>query len=225
MASSDGEQFRGIPPAAVDFYQRLGAENTKAFWQANRETYDSAVRGPLVALAEQLAPEFGEFHLFRPHRDVRFSKDKTPYKDHQGAVTEGERGEVYYVQIGAEGLFVATGYHQMARDQLERYRAAVDDDTAGSALETIVAKLGRSYEIGGSALSTAPRGYPRDHRRVELLRHKGVTASKRPGTPAWLATRAAVRRIAEIWRGASELNGWLNDHVGPSTLPPPEFGR
>lgn len=222
VTSSGPGPFAGFPPEAVDFFRRLGADNTKAFWEANRDVYERAVRDPLRALTTELADEFGTFHLFRPHRDVRFSKDKTPYKDHQGAVTEGEDGELYYVHVGPDGLFVATGYHQLARDQLERFRAAVDDDAAGPELVEIVADLQRRYEIGGHALSTAPRGYPRDHPRVRLLQHKGLTAGRSFGTPAWLATRQAKRRIVDCWHGAAALNGWLNRHVGPSELAPPE---
>jgi len=218
MAATAG--FGGFPPEAVEFYRRLEADNTKAFWVANREVYDRAVRGPLDALCAELADEFGTFHAFRPHRDVRFSKDKRPYKDHQGAVTEGEGGELYYVQIGGDGLFVASGYHQLARDQLQRFRAAVDDAGAGEELAGIVAGLARRHEVGGRELSTAPRGYPRDHPRVALLQHKGLTVGRRFGTPAWLATRGARRRIVDTWREAAPLHAWLNHHVGPSELPP-----
>jgi uncharacterized protein (TIGR02453 family) len=217
-----GRRFTGFSPSAVEFYRGLALDNSKSYWQANRAIYDDAVKGPLVALTDELAPEFGTFHLFRPHRDVRFSADKSPYKHHQGAVTEGECGEAYYVHVSADGLFVASGYYQMARDQLERFREAIDDDRRGVELERIVDELGRRYEIGGEALKTAPRGYPRDHPRVRLLRHKGLTAAKQFGTPAWLATRRAATKIAETWRGIAPLNEWLGANVGPSLEPPPE---
>ena len=118
VASTDPLPFRGFPPEAFDFYARLVLDNSKAFWTANREVYERAVREPFRALAAELEPEVGTFHMFRPHRDVRFSKDKSPYKTGQGMATEGEGGEVYYLHLDAEGLFAVTGYHQMARDQL-----------------------------------------------------------------------------------------------------------
>lgn len=222
---TEAGRFTGFPPDAVDLYRRLRVDNTKAFWAANKDVYETAVLGPLRALTEELAGEFGTFHLFRPYRDVRFSKDKSPYKDHQGAVTEGEGGEAYYLHIGPDGLFVASGYHQMARDQLERFREAVADDGTGPELAELVAAAERTFEIGGEALVTAPRGYPRDHERVRLLRHKGLTLGRSFGTPDWLATRRARSRIVDTWRRAAPVNGWLERNVGPSQLPPDEFRR
>lgn len=215
------ERFTGFPPEAVELYRRLEHENTRAFWTANKDVYEHAVRAPLLALTGEVAAEFGPFHLFRPYRDVRFSHDKSPYKTHQGAVTEGEGGEAYYLHIGPEGLFVGTGYHRMARDQLIRFRDAVVDERSGPDLLRRVAALERKgYELGGEALKTAPRGYPRDHPRVRLLRCKGLTAGRTFGTPTWLSTRRALTRVTEGWRAARGLNEWLAAHVGPSLEPP-----
>ena len=116
--------FTGFPVAALDFYEDLEADNSKAFWAAHKAVYDDCVRGPMLALLAELEEEFGEGKAFRPYRDVRFSKDKSPYKTAAGAVTEGEGGEHYYVQISAEGLMIGSGYYRMAPDQLARFREA-----------------------------------------------------------------------------------------------------
>jgi uncharacterized protein (TIGR02453 family) len=212
--------FEGFPPDAWEFYQDLAAENTREFWVAHRELYEISVVAPLTALIGELTSEFGPFKVFRPHRDVRFSKDKAPYKTHQGAVTEGAGGEFYYFQLSGTGLFVASGHHQMASDQLERFRVAVDNDRSGKELVLLVDALEPKFLIGGRVLSTAPRGYRRDHPRVRFLQHKGLTAGKDFGTPKWLSSRNALARIAETWRAAAHLNEWLNKHVGPSHNPP-----
>src|SRR5688500_3937599 len=112
--------FTGWPAEAITFYAELEADNTKAFWEEHRALYDRAVKQPFADLSELVAEEFGPLHLFRPHRDVRFSKDKSPYKTAAGAVTEGEGGTRFYVQISAEGLYVGAGYYSPAPDQLER---------------------------------------------------------------------------------------------------------
>jgi len=215
--------FEGFPTAAVEFYQQLTVQNTREFWNAHRDLYEAAVRGPMLALTQELAAEFGQFKVFRPHRDVRFSADKTPYKTSQGAVTEGEGGEFYYLQISADGLYAASGYYHLATDQLSRFRQAIDDEATGQSLVARVAALEKKYTIDGRALSTAPRGYPRDHPRIRFLQHKGLTAGRDFGTPDWVATRQAKRRIAESWRGAAALNEWLNSYVGPSRLAPDEI--
>ena len=216
--------FRGWPESAFDFYARLTMDNTRTFWQANRATYDDAVRAPFDALSDVIEAEYGRLRLFRPHRDVRFSKDKSPYKTAAGAVAEGEDGAIFYVQVSADGLFVGSGYYHLAGDQLMRWREAVDDEKRGNAIVDIVAALvKRRLEIGAmDTLKTAPRGYPRDHPRVELLRMKGLTAGKSFPVARWMHTPAAAQRIVSIWSECAPMNEWLARWVGPSTLPPAE---
>lgn len=216
--------FRGFPPAAFEFYERLEADNTKAFWQANKATYDSAVRTPMAELCEELT-EYGPFHLFRPYNDVRFAKNRPPYKTAQGAYGETEGGAGYYVQVSTEGLRAGAGYYGMARDQLERYRAAVDDDAAGPGLLGIEADLvAAGFEVGArEQVKTAPRGYRKDHPRVELLRRKGSHATRLwPRGPRWIHAPAAVDRVRGAFEATVPLCRWLDEHVGPSTLPPPD---
>lgn len=204
--------FDGFPLDALDFYEGLEADNTKTYWTEHKDVYDKAVRAPVAALAEHLAPAFGNVHLFRPHRDLRFSADKRPYKVQQGA-TVG----VHYFHIGAAGLFVATGYYRMSTDQVARYREAVDDDARGPALESAVTGLrSAGYTIGGDQLKTKPRGYDADHPRIELLRHKALVTWHEFGAPDWLPTPAAAERVAAAWRDMEPLQAWLDDHVGPS---------
>ena len=217
-------KFRGWPEAAFDFYARLSIDNTRTFWQANRAVYDDAVHAPFEALSDLVEAEYGRLRVFRPHRDVRFSKDKSPYKTAAGAVAEGEDGAIYYAQINADGLFVGSGYYYLAADQLARWREAVDDEKRGTAIADVVAALSkRRLEIGAmDSLKTAPRGYPRDHPRIELLRMKGLTAGKTFPVARWMHTPSAEQRIVSIWSECAPMNDWLARHVGPSTLPPPE---
>jgi uncharacterized protein (TIGR02453 family) len=213
--------FTGFPPAAFEFYDGLEADNSKAFWQANKGTFEDAVKAPMLALCEELA-DVGPFHVFRPYNDLRFAKNRPPYKTHQGAYCESEGGAGHYFHLGADGMTVAVGYYNMAKDQLERFRAAVDDDRSGPEIERIVATMSKQgYSIGAmDELKSAPRGYARDHPRVELLRRKGLTASKHFPPSAWMHTKKAVGKIRETWSGAAPMCGWLDARVGPSTIPP-----
>lgn len=217
--------FRGWPAEAITFFADLEADNTKAFWLAHRSTYDASVKAPFAELSEAVAEEFGPLHLFRPHRDVRFSKDKSPYKTAAGAVAEGEGGTRFYVEISGAGLRIAAGYYHLAPDQLERWRAAVDDDGSGPAIEAAVAQV-RSAGLdvdGREALKRAPRGYPKDHPRIELLRLKGCHAGRTHPPRRWMATAGALDRIVGTWRDAEPLTRLLDLHVGPSHLPPDDL--
>ena len=128
----------------------------------------------MAALCDELA-EYGPFHLFRPYNDLRFAKNRPPYKTAQGASCETDGGSGYYVHLSAEGLMTAAGCYVMAKDQLQRFREAVDDDTTGTEIAALVAELGRrGFDVGAhDELKTAPRGYAKDHPRVDLLRRSG----------------------------------------------------
>ncbi len=204
--------FTGFPLEALDFYEGLEADNTKTYWTQHKATYESCVRAPMAALCEQLSDEFGEPYLFRPYRDLRYARNRNPYKEHQGA-TVGDG----YVHISAAGLFAAVGYYQMEPDQLARYRSAVDDEAAGGSLERLVTKLrAAGYTVDGDRLKTRPRGYDADHPRIELLRHRTLVAWLDFGAPDWIHTSEAASRVAAVWRETMPLHDWLDDHVGPS---------
>jgi len=215
--------FKGFPTEALAFYEQLEANNTKPFWVENKARYEELVKGPVLDLCAELA-DYGDFHLFRPHNDLRFAKNKPPYKTHQGAYTEGEGGAGFYFQLSAQGLMAGTGYYAMHKDQLERFRVAVDDNRTGNKIAKITDGLAQKFEITAiSALKTAPRGYPKDHPRIELLRRKGLLISKDFGSPKWLHTRRTVSRVRDLWEAGAEMNAWLDKHVGPTTIEPDGF--
>lgn len=217
--------FSGFPHEALDFYTRLEADNTKVFWEANKATYKSVVRASVESLCDEL-PAYGPFHLFRPYNDVRFSKGKPPYKTQQGAYGETEGGAGFYVQLSAQGLMVGAGYYAMAKDQLERFRAAVDAEHTGSEIAGIVGGMSKQYRFTAiDELKTAPRGFPVDHRRIELIRRKGLILIKEFGAPAWIHTKQAATKIRGVWEAAGEMNAWLDTHVGASDLEPEGFFR
>jgi uncharacterized protein (TIGR02453 family) len=213
--------FRGWSDEVFGFYEGLEADNSRSYWQEHKAVYDDRVRAPFDALSELVADEFGPLKVFRPNRDVRFSKDKSPYKTRCYGVAEGEGAETYYVEISARGLVAGSGYWMMAKDQLQRYREAVDDEGTGAELAAIVADLqAGGTRIEHQGLKTAPRGYPRDHPRVELLRAKSLAAIDSWEPARWMGTAKAATRITGTWRAAAPMNAWLAAHVGPTTEPP-----
>jgi uncharacterized protein (TIGR02453 family) len=212
--------FSGWPEEALDFYDGLAADNSKTYWTAHRGVYDELVLGPMAELVDELGAEFGDTKIFRPYRDVRFSPDKTPYKTHIGAMVGSG-----YVQLSAHGLAAGDGMYVMAPDQLDRYRQAVASDRTGPELEQVIATVEKAGigVSGRDSLKSAPRGYPADHPRIGLLRHKGLVAWQEWPAGAWLGTAEAKDRVVTFLRTTQPLSDWLAEQVGPSRVP--ERGR
>lgn len=206
--------FQGFRDEALAFFEGLEADNTKAYWLTHRQTHDDLIRAEMDALLEEIAPTWGKGRPFRAYRGVRFSVDKSPYKTHIGARV----GEDRYVQLRAEGLAAGAGMWEMAHDQLARYRKAVADGASGGDLAGIVARLPGEVMAHGR-VATGPRGYPRDHPRVDLLRFTGLAVWTSWGAPGWLATPAAREHLEVFYADAQPLVHWLREHVGVSVLP------
>ena len=207
--------FNGWPEEALDFYEGLEQNNSKEYWTAHKAIYAAAVLGPMTELADELADDFGEVKIFRPNRDIRFSADKSPYKTAIGA-TIGPG----YVQLSANGLAAGNGMYQLAPDQLDRYRQSVANDIPGRGLERIIGAItecGISVQ-GRDVLKTAPRGYPADHPRIELLRYKGIVAWQEWPVEPWLETAAVKDHITSFLRATRPLGAWLEANVGASAM-------
>ena len=208
--------FKGWSTKAVEFFEGLEMDNSKSYWHANKSVYDEKVRRPMEELLDELAKEFGEGKIFRPNRDIRFSLDKSPYKTNiAGTLSKGG-----YISFSPEGLGVGSGMYMPMPDQLDRLRKAIVDDKTGKALEALLHKV-RADGIEVSAheeLKTAPKGYPKDHPRIELLRMKGLITWKQWPVGAWLRTAKAKDRIVDVLHAAKPVNAWLDKHVGATTM-------
>jgi uncharacterized protein (TIGR02453 family) len=203
--------FTGFPEAALDFYDDLEMDNTKSFWEAHKEIYADSVKAPMMALTAALEPEFGTAKIFRPYRDVRFAKDKTPYKTHQGAFVGVGPATGWYLQLGAAGVRVGAGYYEASSARLAAIRSAIDNEHTGAALGRLLDELrSDGWSVGGEQLKTSPRGYDADHPRIELLRHKSLTVGKDYGFGDDIRQPGLVEKIREDWRTAHPLITWLN---------------
>ncbi len=214
--------FQGWPIEAVEFYEGLEADNSKVYWQEHKSVYDTHVKAPmeelLAELVDEFGDEFGEAKLFRPYRDVRFSADKSPYKTTCAARLGDGSGTgvgMGYVSFSAEGLSVGGGLYMPEAATLRRFRERVDAEESGAELVAIVADLhSAGYQtMAHDVLKSAPRGYPKDHPRIELLRHKGIAMMRSWPVGAWLGTRAAKDRVVTALRAAAPLNAWLARNV------------
>ena len=206
-----GTRFDGFPVAALDFYDDLEMDNTKSFWEAHKKVYDASVKAPMLALTEALAPEFGAAKIFRPYRDVRFAKDKTPYKTHQGAYVAVAPATGWYVEISAPGVRVGSGFYHAESDDLARIRDAIADDRTGPELVKLLKSLQRrGFEVGGEQLKTTPRGYDADHPRIDLLRHKSLTLGKSYGFEPVIHTPDLLDAVRKDWRAMRPFVEWVS---------------
>ena len=208
--------FKGWSAEAVDFFEALEVDNSKTFWHAHKSIYEHEVRRPMEELLDELAKEFGEGKIFRPNRDIRFSADKSPYKTNiAGTLSKGG-----YVSFSADGLGVGSGMYMPMPDQLERLRKAIDDNRSGGQLERLVnAVRAKGIEVSAhEELKTAPKGYPKDHPRIELLRMKGLITWKQWPIAAWMGTAKAKGRIVDVLHAAKPINAWLDKHVGQTEM-------
>jgi uncharacterized protein (TIGR02453 family) len=203
------------PPGAIDFLRELEDNNDRDWFKANRGRYDSDLVEPARELAATLA-DLGEPHMFRPYNDTRFHM-RPPIKEQLGlAIGYGGAGG-YYVELSLDGLLVAAGLYRPASDQLERYRAAIDDGRRAAAFERALASAkAAGLEPSQPELKRAPRGYPMDHPRIDRLRMRSITVSRRHALEPWLHKPECQSRIRAELESARPLVSWLAKHVGPS---------
>jgi uncharacterized protein (TIGR02453 family) len=146
--------------------------------------------------------------MFRINRDIRFSADKSPYKTNIGAVS----GRMY-IHLDARRFFVATGAHNPDNPWLARYREAVAGPAGEGLARTVEKMRAAGLNIGGNELKTAPRGYPADHPRIEMLRWREVGCGRGWDIEPWIATPEVKRRVLETWKTMRPLADWLSNNV------------
>lgn len=214
--------FAGFSPRVRTWFQGLEADNSKEYFAANRDYFEDGIKGQMEALMTELSAEFGgEVKLFRQNRDVRFSADKSPYKTNTYGILHGPDipGAGLYASISATGLVAGGGYHLMARDQLDRLRERIAGDRDGPGLVALVGTAqAAGLELWAERLATAPRGYAKDHPRIDLLRLKSLALGTALKAGRGVAREDGLRFVTDTWRACVPVAAWLDEHVGPSTL-------
>jgi uncharacterized protein (TIGR02453 family) len=204
------QRFTGFPREGIEFFAALAGHNDREWFLAHKDSYERACRAPMQALAAELEPRLGEAWISRINRDLRFAKDRAPYKTHIAAAMGGR-----YIGLSAEGLFVGGGLYKPEPAVLQRLRAAIDDPETGTQLGQIVKSLRRKgYDVKShEVLSSAPRGYDPAHPRIDLLRMKDIYGGRQFAPAPWLATRSALTRIQRVIDDTGPLVEWLQARV------------
>ena len=111
--------FQGLPTALFEFFADLAQDNSKDFWNANTQRWQRDVKAPMSALVDELSGEFGPLRMFRPNRDLRFARDKAPYKLWTGATStpQATGGIGYYLSVSTTGITTGYGAMRMTADQ------------------------------------------------------------------------------------------------------------
>jgi uncharacterized protein (TIGR02453 family) len=203
-------RFDGFPAEATTFLAGLAANNNRDWFQAHRDTYEQAVREPMKALVGEFAARFGPGKISRINRDNRFFKDRPPYKTHIDAGVGG-----YYLSLSSHGFYVGTGFYMPDSSVLERFRGAIDRDASGKELVTLIAGLTRKgYRVDThERLTSVPRGYGKDHPRLDLLQMKDIHAGLLL-EPDAITTRKLLDRTTKTMTDLKPFRGWLMRHVG-----------
>ncbi len=179
--------FEGFPREGMDFLKKLKKNNNRPWFQKHKSTYDESVKFPMQRLIASLSERMGdiapeiEFNprksIFRIYRDVRFSRNKAPYKTSIAAHFEMRGHPVdapgLYVGIEPGEVYIGGGLYMPSGDQLKVIRKAIverpDDYLAVAGTRKFKREFG---EIQGEKLAKAPLGYPKDHPMIEHLKHK-----------------------------------------------------
>ena len=208
--------FNGFGSGAVKWFEGLERDNSKAYFDATRATFMSDIREPFEDLLDELSLEFGGGpSVRRQNRDLRFSPDKSPYKTRTYGWLEGAE-RALYAEVSARGLYAGSGYWRMAKDQLERYRAAVSDELRELMADARARRAGARPAGSEGRRRAASRAITRTPTCCATSRCSAA-AGWPPGEE--FRSPAALDFAAATWRAFAPLNAWLDDHVGPSALP------
>ncbi len=221
------EEFTGFGPETFAFLRDLTEHNDRDWFIANRARYEAHYLAPALAFIEaigtRLAAELpGDVRfdpkvngsLFRINRDVRFSKDKTPYKNHidmwfwtgdkKGRETPG-----YFMRLLPDQWAIGGGIHRFSKESLQAYRDAVVNERAGSALEEAVAQVDATYDLGLPSRKAVPRGYDASHPRARYLLYEGLAAALEGPVPSLAGNTGFIDECVAHFTGVSPINEWL----------------
>ena len=229
MCAAEPSGYRGrsvFGPQTRKFLRELGRNNDKAWFDAHRAEYEAHYLKPAKAFVEQVGPKIERFapsivwepringSIFRINRDIRFSKDKTPYKDHIDMwFWEGSRKTAlsgFFIRIGASSIILGAGSHGFSKDDLARHRTRLNDRTAAKQLSSLARRFRRAgYEVGGRHYKKPPKGFDGNPDAAELALHNALWASVERRHPAEMSTGKFPAYCAREWKKLAPLHQWL----------------
>jgi uncharacterized protein (TIGR02453 family) len=225
-------RFNGFNRKTFKFFKDLEENNTREWFEEHRSIFEKNVMEP----AQEFVMEMGERlksispkivaipktdkSIFRIYRDVRFSKDKTPYKTHLGIFFwEGPRKKLgnpgYYLQLDKSSILIAGGLYTLPSDLLKLYRDAVSDSQKGTEIAKILKKVTKnpSYKLGGTHYKRVPKGYDPGHANLDLLLHNGLYVYYEGPIPKEVYSSDFLDYSFGIFKDMLPLHNWLRDNI------------
>ena len=222
--------FNGFSKQTVKFFRDLEKNNSKKWFDQNRDTYDEYVMKPAVEFVKGMGEKLKSISpdivadprrdksIFRLNRDTRFSNNKVPYKTHLGIYFwEGEGKKLenpgFYFQLDQKNIMLGAGMHIFPKQMLKPYRDAVTGGTSGSELKKIISKISKykNYKLGWSKYKKIPRGYDPNHPNSEYLLYGGIGFIVEDPLTDVLYSEKLVDHCFKFFKDVSPLHSWLTE--------------
>jgi uncharacterized protein (TIGR02453 family) len=222
--------FAGFGPKTKKFLRELGRNNDKAWFDAHRSDYEAHYLEPAKAFIEAAGPKLEKIapnvvweprvngSIFRVNRDIRFSKDKTPYKDHIDLwFWEGQRKTAisgFFLRITSTSVHLGAGSHGFSKEALASYRSALLDEKAAKSLAALTKRLARAgYEVGGKTYKKPPRGFDGNAAVQDLVLYSALWAAADRKSPPELGSAKFVSYCVREWKKLAPIHRWLMENV------------
>ena len=222
--------FSGFPETGLAFLRELAKNNERDWFEAHRQTYDEEIVPAMLSwcgeLAERLrdampritfVPRVGG-SIYRLNRDLRFSKDKRPYKTHVAALLWEGVGKhdapAVYLHVSPDEVVFGGGLYVFEEGRLDRYRKLLHDAASTERLTSALAVAKKhGLEIDGEKVLKPPRGFDPEAPHAELTKHKGLVVAKSAKPAAWLCSAEALDRSLAAATAYAPLHSWLRDEL------------
>lgn len=224
--------LKNFPKNSAAYLRKFAANNNREWFEQNRNLYDADFLEPainfVVAMGDKLRTISPEIHaipkidksIFRLHRDVRFSKNKEPYKTNMGLYFwdgPGKKMESsgYYFHLESKKFGVGGGMYVFSKEHLKKFRDVVSDLIKGKELDSIVKKITKNgiYTVNGKHYKKTPRGYDPNGKYSEYLLYKGIYAWYNGKKLGELGGANTISQIYKMFKDMSPLHNWLVKNI------------
>ena len=222
--------FQGFSRETLHFFEDLRQNNTKIWFEENRSIFDKYVLAEAKAFVADMGAKLNPIApnvvaipkidktIFRIHRDVRFSKNKDPYKTHLGMFFwEGSRKKLensgFYIQLNPDNAFIGVGMHEFSPDMMKLYRDNVSDEKQATKLLKTINQINKDnrYELGWKKYKRVPRGYDSEYKYADLLLHGGLGFSCTIEDSKILHSSNFLEEVYKIFEQMSPIHIWLRN--------------